>query len=253
MKTANIQNLTLVRTALESLTDRRGGLPGLGVLYGPAGYGKTTALVAVANQTRAYYVQMRSAWNRKSLFQKILVEMGIPTTAPTKKKDAVGRALTITEMLDAICSQLAASRRPLMIDEFDHCTIGDGMVELVRDIYEGSQTPLILSGEELLPRKLARWERFHSRVLAWVPAAPVSLQDARELAPIYCDTPCADDFLKLLVDNADGSVRRVSVNLARAGEIAAAEGWRKIDSATWGDIPLYTGEAPSRKLPRRAG
>jgi len=237
MKTANIQNLGLVRTALESLAGRAAGLPGLGVLYGPAGWGKTTALAAVANASRAYYVQMRSAWGRKALLEKILFEMGLKPAG------------AIAKMLDDICAQLASSQRPLIIDEFDFALRGDSMVELVRDIYEGSQSAMVLAGEELLPRRLARWERFHSRVLAWIPAAPVSLADARELAPIYCATPCADDFLELLVGKSGGSVRRVSVNLARAGEIAAAEGWRKIDRKTWNDTPLYTGQAPTRELP----
>ena len=71
MQTANIQNLSLTRTAMESLSARANGLPGLGVLYGPAGWGKTTALVAVSNSSRAYYVQMRSAWGRKTLLEKI--------------------------------------------------------------------------------------------------------------------------------------------------------------------------------------
>lgn len=240
MRTANIQNLSLARTALESLTSRRGGLPGLGVLYGPAGYGKTTALVAVANQTRAYYVQMRSAWGRKTLLEKILIEMGMTPRG------------SIAHLLDEVCTQLAASRRPLIIDEFDFALRGDALVELVRDIYEGSQAAMILAGEELLPKKLARWERFHSRVLSWVPAQPVTLADAVLLAPVYCETPCAEDFLAHLVEKSGGSVRRVVVNLARAQDVAMAEGWKKVDRATWGTLPLYTGQAPHRTLPEAA-
>lgn len=56
MKIANINNLSLVAIAMERLINRPDGLPGLGVLYGPSGYGKTTATVAVANSTQAYYV-----------------------------------------------------------------------------------------------------------------------------------------------------------------------------------------------------
>lgn len=237
MKTANIQNLALVRAALEKLGNRTAGVPGLGVLYGPSGWGKTTAMVAVMNSTRSYYVQMRSAWNRKTLLEKILVEMGFKASG------------TIPRMLDDICEQLGRSGRPLMIDEFDFALRGDAMVELVRDIYEGSQSTIVLAGEEMLPKKLARWERFHSRVATWLPAQPVRLEDARQLAPIYCDTPCADDFLGMLVGKSAGSARRVCVNLAAAAETAALEGWRKIGLAVWKDRPIYTGQAPTRELP----
>lgn len=234
-QTAQIHNLDLVRTAVERLVGRANGLPGFAVLYGPAGYAKTTSLVAAANSTRAYYVQMRSAWGRKTLLEKILIEMGMR------------QAGTVPQMLDAICAQLAASRRPLMIDEFDHCTRSDALVELVRDIYEGSQSPIIIAGEDLLPQKLKRWERFHSRVLSWVSAQPVSLADARLLAPIYArDVTAADDLLDHLVKLSGGSVRRVSVNLSVIAERAAVEGWERVDLSLWGDTPLYTGEAPRR-------
>lgn len=56
MKIVNITNLSLVGLAMSRLTGRADGLPGLAVLYGPSGYGKTTATVAVANSTQAYYV-----------------------------------------------------------------------------------------------------------------------------------------------------------------------------------------------------
>lgn len=232
---AQIHNLELVRTASERLLGRQAGLPGMAVLFGPAGYGKTTAALAIANETRAYFVQMRSAWSRKSLLEKILLEMGAKPAG------------TIPHMLDQVCEQLAASGRMLMIDEFDYCVRNDAMIELVRDIYEGSQATLLLLGEEMLPQKLKKWERFHSRILSWIPAQPVSRQDAAALAPIYCPgIHVADDLLEHLVRQASGSVRRVSVNLAAIFEAASVEGWEVVTRAAWGDRPVYTGEAPRR-------
>lgn len=234
-QTAQIHNLDLVRTAVERLVNRQSTLPGFAALYGPAGYGKTTALLAVANETRAYYVAMRSAWSRKTLLQKILTEMGVKPTG------------TIPDLLDQVCQQLAASGRPLMIDEFDFALRTDNMVELVRDIYEGSQATVILCGEEMLPQKLKRWERFHSRVLSWVPAQPVSLADARALAPIYApDIAIEDGLLDHLVGIAAGSVRRICVNLSGIADAAGLEGWTRVSREAWANRPLYTGEAPRR-------
>ena len=232
---AQIHNLSLVRTAAERLNGRTAGLPGMAALYGPAGYGKTTAALAIANENRSYFVQVRSAWSRKALMEKILLEMGAKPHG------------TIPQMLDAVCTQLASSGRMLMLDEFDHVLRADSMVELVRDIYEGSQATILLLGEEMLPQKLKKWERFHSRILSWIPAQPVSLADARTLAPIYCpDISVADDLLDHLVKQASGSVRRVSVNLAAISETAAVEGWGSVSMADWGKRPVYTGEAPRR-------
>lgn len=237
---AQIHNLDLVRIAVEKLNGRQAGLPGFACLYGPAGFAKTTSLVTVGNATRAYYIQMRSAWSRKSMLENILIEMSLAS----RNGKSPG---TIPQMLDQVTQQLSASGRPLIIDEFDHCCRSDNMVELVRDIYEGSQATIIIAGEEMLPQKLKRWERFHSRVLSWIPAQPVSLPDARALAPIYCHgVQVGDDLLQQLVNLSGGSVRRVCVNLAGIQEEAAIEGWDSVGRSQWADRPLYTGEAPRR-------
>jgi len=233
---APIANLDLVAVVMEKLVHRQDGLPGLAVYYGPSGWGKTTATIAVANRTRAFYVQMRSAWSRKTLLEKILFEMGIKPAG------------TIPDLLDQVCEQLAASRRPLILDEFDYAAAKDQMIELVRDIYEGSQSSLLLVGEEMLPNKLKRHERFHGRVLNWLPAAPVTVDDARKLAEIYSpEIVVSDDLLTHLVSISHGSVRRVSVNLVNVQDAALIEGWEQVDRATWADRALYTGDAPKRR------
>lgn len=237
-RVANIANLGLVAVAAEKLVSRVDGLPGIGVMYGEAGRGKTIACSAIANSMRGYYVQMRSAWSRKTLLEKILFEMGIRPTG------------TIPNMLDQVCEQLAASRRPLIVDEFDFCLRTNGLIELVRDIYEGSQGTLLLVGEETIPTKLKRWERFHSRVLAWIPAMPVSVDDARQLAPIYCqNVSLSDDLLEHIVTLAAGSVRRVCVNLTLIHEAAMTKGETDMTRAKLGKLALYTGDAPLRGRP----
>lgn len=238
MKIANINNLSLVAIAMERLTNRPDGLPGLGVLYGPSGYGKTTATVAVANSTQAYYVQLRSAWSKKTLLEKICFEMGIAS------------AKTTAANLDSICEQLAASQRPLILDEADYLVTHAGMVELVRDIYEGSQAPIMLVGEEQLPNKLKKFERFHGRVLNWLPAQPVSIEDAKLLAGAYAqDVELGDDLLNHIVAIAHGSVRRVVVNLVNLAEAAAINGLEKLDMNSLKSLSgfeFYKGESPKR-------
>lgn len=238
MKIANINNYFLATAAMERLICRQDGLPGLGVMYGPSGYGKTTAIVAVANLTRAYYVQLRSAWSKKVFLEKLCFEMGVPP------------ASTVAGNLDVVAEQLAASGRPLIIDEADYLIGKAGMVELVRDIYESSQQPVMLVGEEMLPNKLKKFERFHGRVLAWIGAQPVSIEDARLLAEVY--TPKIEiqtALLEHLVKISHGSVRRVTVNLVNLDDVASKLGLDKIgldDVKDLKDFEFYVGEAPKR-------
>ncbi len=58
-------------------------------------------------------------------------------------------------------------------------------VEIVRDFYEASQGTFLIIGEEMLARKLEKWERFHGRILNWVLALPADCNDVTLLAVIY--------------------------------------------------------------------
>lgn len=235
-ETANVRALSV---GLDQLVNRHTALPGIGVIYGPAGYGKSTACVTIANHLRGYYVQMRSLWNRKTLLEKVLIEMSIKPAG------------TIASMLDQVCEQIAASQRPLIIDEFDFCLRSACMIELIRDIYEGSQGTLLLVGEENIPLRLQKWERFHSRILVWLQAQPVSLADARLLVPIYArDIKIADDLLQYFVDSSNGSVRRLIVNLAHAQTSARVKAKKELALDDWDKRETYTGEAPKARRGR---
>ncbi|MBU2967087.1 ATP-binding protein [Amphritea sp. 2_MG-2023] len=233
---ANIANIGLCDVALEKAIERTSSLPGMVCLYGPSGFGKSVAATYVANRRRAYYVQAKSVWTKKHTLAAILAEMGIRPLA------------TIPEMLDQAAQELAMSGRPLIVDEMDHL-VDKNAVELIRDLYEASQSPILLIGEEQLPSKLKRWERFHGRVLSWVPAQPVTLADARKLVPLYAgEVQIEDDLLEHLVELSGGSVRRVAVNLEMIQDTALTSGWESVDRAVWGKTALYTGEAPKRRL-----
>lgn len=235
---ARISNMLQCQIALERAIERSANLPGLVCFYGPSGWGKSLSSNYLCNQMRGYYVQVKSIWSKKVFLQKVLGEMGIKP------------GQTTGEMLDQVCDQLSASGRPLVIDEMDHI-VDKKAVELVRDIYEGSQAPILIIGEENLPQKLKKWERFHGRILAFVPALPVDVEDAKRLAGVYAHgVDCADDLLRKLVADSHGSVRRVCVNLDAVREAAAEQAAKSVDLA-WCQahgVAFYSGEAPKRRV-----
>lgn len=233
---APLRNVLLAGRVMDHLVNRAPNLPGMGVLYGPSGYGKTTAVTNAAVRFRAVHIECRSYFTKKSLLLSILDEMGIKP----------GR--TVYEMVNQICEQLVLSRRPLIIDEMDHI-VDRNLVELVRDIYEGSKTPLLMVGEEQFPRKLKRWERFHNRILEWQPAEPSDLEDAKKLAKLYSpDVAIADDLLAQIVQVTRGVTRRICVNVEQVRHEAKKAGHKSADLKAWGSRQLYTGEAPLRRV-----
>jgi len=233
---APITNVGMCITALQKIMNRDDYLPGMAVFYGPAGYGKSIAASYAANKTRAYYVSCKSSWTKKALLLSIAKEMGVEP------------ARTLYEMCDQISEQLMLSGRPLIIDETDHI-VEKNAIEIIRDIYEGSHAPVLLIGEEKLPAKLERWERFHSRILEFIPAQPVSQDDADILCQLYSpEVTISDDLMEKILQLARGSVRRVCVNISRIRSYANAAGLSTVSLSHWGDQPLYTGRAPVRRV-----
>ncbi len=234
--TAPLQNVALCDRLMEHLISRPDFLPGIGALYGPSGYGKSVAAAYVANKRRAYYIECKSAWSRSDLLRAILKSIGLAAHG------------TLASMVEQISEQLALSGRPLLIDEMDHI-VKASTVEIVRDIYEGSNAPILLIGEEQLPTKLKRWERFHNRVLRWEPAQPANDADVAQLAKLYSpDVRIADDLLKRITEVSRRTTRRICVNIHLVAQEARVLGLDEIDAKTWGDRELYTGEAPARRV-----
>ena len=232
---APLANVALCLGTLEKSMRRPAHLPGITVFYGPSGYGKSTAAAIARVRHNAYYVQARSSWTRKSAHAAILREMGI---TPAK---------TIADMADQVAEQLVLSRRPLIVDEADYL-VEKNSIEIIRDVYEASLAPIMLIGEECLPNNLRRWERFHGRVLEWAPAQPASPQDALALRDLYATrVHIADDLMSHVHQLAEGSVRRICVNIELIQDAALAGGVTDMDLAAWGGRDLYTGNAPSRR------
>lgn len=234
---APLANVAALVALIERVQTRSISLPGMACYYGPSGFGKSTAAVYAENRFNAYQVQVKSAWTRKKFCQAVLLEMGLTPAA------------TIGDMVDQIAAHLAITNRPLLIDEADHL-VSRRMVEIVRDIYEGSNSPVILIGEELLPQKLKTWERVHGRMLDWVAAQPGTLADVGHLAPIYCPgIALGDDLKRALLAASGASIRRVCVNLDRVSEFARVRGLDRIGLEDWGARDFFTGTAPAPRKP----
>jgi len=234
--TAPIQNVAICASAIGKAMDRPAHLPGMVCFYGPSGWGKSSAAAYAANANRAYYVEAKSSWTRKALLIAILREIGIVP------------ARTIYELTDQVSEQLVLSQRPLIVDEMDHL-VDRNAVEVVRDIYEGSNAAILLIGEEMLPSKLKKWERVHGRMLHWAPAQPASIDDATHLRALYSrGVDIADDLLGWIHELSKGSVRRICVNLERVTSEAKGKGQMAVDLDWWGGRELFTGEAPVRRV-----
>jgi DNA transposition AAA+ family ATPase len=232
---APLRNVAAMAVLVERLIARGPHLPGFGVFHGFSGYGKTYAAIYAQNSTGGPRIEVGDSWTKKSLLRAILKELGVHEPRGT-----------VADLAEQAIGRLAEpGHPPLFIDEADKL-VDKHMIELVREIQEGSQCPVILIGEELLPQKLERSERTHNRVLEFVTAQACDLADAQKLASALAPRfNFSSEILGRIVIESEGRARRIVTNIDRCVEWARGAGITSIDEGC--DVPLYTGRSPVRR------
>lgn len=234
---APLRNVRALVTLVDKVMNRRLGMPGMATYYGYSGFGKSFSALFTANQFDAVYVEVREYWTVKKFLQSILIELG---ESPMRN---------VGDMAEQISKALLLRNVPLLIDEADLLIKKKGAIEIVRGIYEDSQVPVILIGEEEMPQKLQRWERVHGRMYDQVAAQPACMDDLDLLAKIYCpDIKIEPAFKAKLLSASHYSLRRLSVNLAQIEETANTHDVNVIDMDAWGKKEFQDIQAPA---PRR--
>lgn len=235
---APLQNIAVCKEAMEKVKTQGKHLDKIIAFYGPPGFGKTFAAMYITNEYDAVLIQARSRWTGKAFVDAICDEIGI------KKHQSTHR--TVAE----IGNYFQATHRPLIIDEMDYI-ITQGSSDIVRDIHDMSGTIVMIIGMEKLPVKLERWEQFHSRMVPAYAAQPANIDDARILADFYCShVEIADDLLASLVQAANGSIRRICINLALIEETTLGGGGTTINLGAWAALKkgFWTGQTTERRF-----
>lgn len=233
--TSRITNVELLSVAMEEVKSRSEGLPGVVVMYGHSGVGKSKAAFHCAANDRAYYIECRDTWTRKAFLLAVLAEMQVIP------------ARTLSDMVAQVAKQMVASGRPLIVDDVQYL-LERSVANVLTDIHNASAGgTLILIGEEGVPVSLKRLERLHNRVFKWVPAQPASLDDLQTLAEDrYPDVQFEDALLKNILNVTNGCLRRAAVNLDKAYRLAIEMGESEVGVAQWGERDWDNGEAPKR-------
>lgn len=231
---APIKNVAALQVAFETLASRDMGVPGMGLVHGYTGAGKTTAITWMVNQTRGVYVRATSGWTPSSMLAKIMSELG---AEPMARRAA---------MLDWIAEHLTSTQRPLFVDEADYLTgaAHKPMLESLRDIHDLSGVPVLLVGMEGIDKRLVTNKQLARRISAWVEFLPSDMDDARVLAKTACEVAIDEELLRRLRAEAKGSIGLMVVGLSRIEALAKANRWAEVTADQWGERKLFMGGAP---------
>ena len=211
--------------------------PGLHLFYGESGWGKTVGVTSVANEFRAVFVTAIEGMTKRSLLADLLVGLGEPNPRGSTP-----------DMIKRASAQLLEQGKPVIIDEADKLT-HEGRLEVVRAIHDASLAPIILVGEERLPEKLERFDRFHNRIIGFHPAQPASQRDAELLAGRYAHgVTIAPELIKETNTQCRGVTRRLRNNFQEMRRLAKNAGVAEIDLEWFQKHGRFlTGKKPERR------
>ena len=220
-KIVPISNVSRLSEAGKALLTRAAGLPGMGLVYGDSGLGKSTAIAWLATRQNGIYVRALATTTPSSLLESICREIGI-----------AARNSNVRTVEDIVRS-LALSNRPLFIDEADYLVERKQLVETLRDVHDLASVPVVLIGMKGIERKITTHPQLYNRIAQWVEFAPCSIEDTRMLAKELCEVEVRDDLLKQLHQQSGGIVRLVVIGLNRIEQVARSRSHHKIGVAEW--------------------
>lgn len=236
-KMAPVKNILILRGAYEALAQRGPGVEGMGLVHGPAGYGKTTALAWLRAQTNAVHVRACATWTPRSMLAMIMRELG---------REPLYRS---ADMVPEIVKLLSDSNRGLFVDELDYLLGSDHLrtnLDSLRDIHDLSKQPVLLIGMAGVEKTIASRLQLSRRITQWVEFLPADLDDARTLAETVCEVQLDDELLAELHGQAKGNIGLISNGLARIEQLAMANGFggprgKPIGREQWGQRPFFLG------------
>lgn len=216
-KTVKTSDLVTVVHAVHELMDAEPGAPGMGLLDGPPGFGKTTSLTYCVNTMRGVYVRAMVTWSVTGMLQALCRQLDLP---PHRHRQP---------MVEGAIQALAQDPRPIFIDEADYLFRQRGgetaMLDSLRDIYDIAGVPVILVGMETLAQELKtpRLARFDRRIRR-VQMQGLGVPDAQLVASELCEVEVEPEVIERLHDDTRGNIGRLVVALSQLERWASTNG-----------------------------
>lgn len=232
---AMTKNVGALASAYEGLAGRDTGVPGMGLVYGYTGAGKTTAITWLVNKTTGVYVRANSGWTPAAMLGRIMTELG---AEPMQRRAA---------MVEYISDRLAQKRRPLFVDEADYLVRDPSMLEGLRDLHDLSGMPVVLVGMADIEKKIVHRQQLARRISHWVEFLRSDLDDARTLADTVLEVEVDDELLATVLAEAKGSIGLMTVAFSRIESLAKANRWARVTAEAWGDRKLFLGNRPAER------
>lgn len=212
-ETQNVRNFL---STVDKVRNNAEDTPSMALVYGDPGTGKTrTATWFTNKEDRAIYCRCINNMSQHWFLETIVYEAGeIPL-------------YRTSNLFNQIKDLFMTRQKILVIDEIDYIC-ATGAVEVLRDIHDSTNVPIILIGMSLADKKLMRFKHLYDRLIGVVRFMPLSRQDIQSVITQMCEVRLSDDGIDFLIEETGGKFRSLILNIHRAEHIGRVNGLKEI-------------------------
>lgn len=233
-KIVEVKNVLHTQDMFGNLLGRSDITPGIGLIHGASGFGKTTTVTYMINQLTStgnlpIYVRCYATDTASSILARIMKELGSEPMFPLRK------------MVDFITQTMNDQQIALFIDEADHIVGQAKTMETIRDLYDSTELPVVLIGMEEIARRISHRKQLFNRISEWVEFMPADIEDVAMFADelLERDIRVGEDLLDFIRVRSGGEVRRILIALEKIERFAISNELSFVDQALWGDGQLF--------------
>jgi len=206
VRTQNVKNFISIMTSLQNKPE---GVPKMALVYGEPGLGKSKAALWWAVKNEAVYVRSSNMMSGRWFLEELVEELG---ELPLHKS---------SELFNQVVSQLTDSPRVLIIDEIDYLLSDSKAIETIRDIYDRTNTPIILIGMNKADRKLKRYRHIYDRFSEVLKFETFSCDEVKNIIQELSEAQLDESAIKLIHNKANRFRQIVNI-ISKAEKISNA-------------------------------
>lgn len=213
VKTNNVKRFI---TMMNNLQNRAEGVPGMGLVYGEPGLGKTQTINWWAFKNDAILIRCTQLMTARWLLNEILESMNEV------------RSFTVADCFKMVIRNLIVHPQVLIIDEIDYLTVDSRAVETLRDIHDKTNVPIILVGMTSANSRLKKFNHLYDRLSEIVKFEKFSKADIKTIVQELSEIEMTECAIRYMYSNLN-RFRQIVKVINKAEMLAKANGLNSID------------------------
>ena len=227
VKTNNVKKFI---TMMNNLQNRPEGVPGMGLVYGEPGLGKTQTINWWAFKNDAILIRSTQLMSARWLLMEIL--------------DYINevRPYTTAECFNTVAQNLIANPKVLIVDEIDYLASDSKAIETLRDLHDKTNIPVVLVGMTNANSRLKKFSHLYDRLSEIVKFEKFSKTDIKTIVTELAEVEMTDCATRFIYSNIN-RFRQIVKVINKAEKLAKANGLNSIDEVLIKEAMIYETEA----------